>query len=166
MFLFTFFIYFFLHVSEEKIPKKHRISHKISTQLLAVNAAQGQDETSHWHNADTSVLPVAEGQESSLPCTVCSSTSCHRDTPAPTKTGRPWETYCVCSSSSIYNCLKKWQMSKTNRCVRSQCAQLAMPRASLRTQIRSAPVHAGGSAVCGVKWGSAGNKQITVPPRW
>ena len=91
----------------KKKKKTHRISLKISTQLLAVNAAEGQDETSRWDNADSSVLPITEGQELNLPCTVCSSTSCHRDTPAPTKTGRPWETHCICSSSSICNCLKK-----------------------------------------------------------
>ena len=45
-----------------------------------MNAGEGQDETSH-----TSVLPVTEGQELSLPGAVCSSTPCHRDIPVQAK---------------------------------------------------------------------------------
>lgn len=125
---------------------------------------------SHSGSAHPSGLPVTERLDLNLSYTVSLAppivTPWHalRHT-CEKETGKPRDTYCISSSMRL---LKRGKWAKQTD-VSGHSAQLIIPEPS---SIRSyAPrlykmTCREELSVCGVKWSSAGNEQITVPPRW
>lgn len=159
-----FFFDTFFHVTEEKKccqnckkKKLKKIPHNFLLWMLQEEMKTCRK--SHWETI------------SLVLCSMFSTTNLHTLTCLGlhlwNKTGEPGDAYCI--FSSICNCLKMAAKSKTNTCVRSQCAQLIIPGPSSvcrYAQCLYKMTCREELSVCGVKWGSAGNKQITVPPRW